>query len=171
MEQHYRLFTSYRQPGREADVQRTDLQVLGSEYIVVACNNQFYKLDVQVCGDRICEADLCLQLSRILNTAENNNQSPGVGVLTSQSRDAWWEHRDRLMQDETNRSSLQTLESCLFLVCLDKATVPSLGGSRKGLVTDLTARTHHIIHGQGVRNNTCNRWMDKTIQVSLYTCM
>lgn len=50
MEQHYRLFTSYRQPGREADVQLTDLEALGSEYIVVACNNQ-----VSVCLN-LCNA-------------------------------------------------------------------------------------------------------------------
>ncbi|CAG5121005.1 unnamed protein product, partial [Candidula unifasciata] len=165
MEQHYRLFSSYRQPGHDVDVLRTNLHATGNEYIVVACNNQFYKVEVGTFGDPICEADLCLQLSRILNMAENNKQSPEVGVLTSQSRNDWAEHRDHLLEDETNRISLQTLENCLFLVCLDKATVPSFGCSRKDLVTDLTARTHHIIHGQGVRNNTCNRWMDKTIQL------
>ncbi|CAL1535923.1 unnamed protein product [Lymnaea stagnalis] len=166
MDQHYRLFTSYREPGRERDVQRTDLGFMGREYIVVACNNQFYKVDVQREGDELTEADICLQLSRVLNMAEQeSNQSEPVGLLTSQKRTLWAEQRERLQLDATNRANLHILENCLFLLCLDKPTVPSRCGIQGGMLNDMTARTHHIIHGQGVHNNSANRWMDKTIQV------
>nr|BAO00804.1 choline acetyltransferase [Ambigolimax valentianus] len=166
MEQHYRLFTSYRQPGRERDIQKTDLGVVGgTDFLVVACCGQFYRLDVRLSGEYIKEADLCLQLSRILDMADTRDQSPEVGLLTSQARHVWAEHRERLLEDPTNRGSLHTLENCLFLICLDKPTVPTCGSSKDDLGSDLTARTHHIIHGQGVVYNTGNRWMDKTIQL------
>ncbi|BFZ18019.1 hypothetical protein BsWGS_21058 [Bradybaena similaris] len=165
MEQHYRLFSSYREPGRAADIQRTDQGTLGSDYIVIACNNQFYKVDVQKAGEYISEADLSMQISRVLVMAEGREQAPEVGILTSQSRDVWAGCRERLMLDATNRANLHILENCLFLLCLDKPTVPTCQGFHGGLTNDMTARTHHIIHGQGAMNNACNRWMDKTIQV------
>ncbi|CAG5122725.1 unnamed protein product, partial [Candidula unifasciata] len=178
MEQHYRLFSSYREPARGSDIQRTDLGTLGTDYIVVACNNQFYKVDVQKAGEYISEADLSVQISRVLVMAEEREKAPEVGILTSQSRDVWADTRERLMQGHAlisvqadihrNRhvnTNLHILENCLFLLCLDKPTVPSRQGFHGGLTNDMTARTHHLIHGQGAMNNSCNRWMDKTIQV------
>ncbi|KAH9512894.1 hypothetical protein Btru_036944 [Bulinus truncatus] len=166
MEQHYKLFSSYREPGRERDVQRTDLGFMGRDFIVVACSNQFYKVDLYNDGEELSESDLCLQLSRVLNMAEQDcNQSEPVGILTSLPRTLWAEARERLQQDAVNRSNLQILENCLFLVCLDKPIVPSCRCSSGGLFDDMTARTHHIIHGQGSHNNSANRWMDKTIQL------
>ena len=40
MEQHYRLFSCYREPGRDKDIQRSDLGTPGTEYIIVAYKNQ-----------------------------------------------------------------------------------------------------------------------------------
>ncbi|XP_059143054.1 choline O-acetyltransferase-like [Physella acuta] len=165
MDQHYRLFTSYREPGRERDIQRTELGLMGREFIVVACNNQFYKVDLQQEGEELSGADLCLQLSRVIKMAEQDDHSPPVGLLTAQKRNLWAEHRERLQQDAANRTNLSLLENCIFLLCLDKPTVPSCRNLPGGMMNDMTARTHHVIHGQGVHNNSGNRWMDKTIQV------
>ncbi|XP_055875750.1 choline O-acetyltransferase-like isoform X3 [Biomphalaria glabrata] len=166
MDQHYRLFSSYREPGRERDVQRTDLGFMGRDFIVVACNNQFYKVDLYNNGEELSESNLCLQLAQVLNMAEQKcNQSEPVGVLTSLPRTLWAEARERLLQDAINRANLHVLENCLFLLCLDKATVPTGPCSLGDMFDDMTARTHHIIHGQGVHSNSANRWMDKTIQL------
>lgn len=40
MEQHYRLFSSYREPGTDKDLLRTDLGSPGTDFIIVACRNQ-----------------------------------------------------------------------------------------------------------------------------------
>lgn len=58
---------------------------------------QFYKVDVQKAGEYISEADLSLQISRVLAVAEEREQAPEVGILTSQSRDVWAASRERLM--------------------------------------------------------------------------
>ncbi|GFS06514.1 choline acetyltransferase [Elysia marginata] len=169
MEQHYRLFTSYREPGRDRDIQRTDTGTPGRDFIIVACNDQFFKLELLQDGEELSETDLCLQLSRIANMAGETNSAHQIGALTSQARPVWAEHRDRLLQDATNRASLHALENCLFLVCLDKPSVPSRPGhllpTPSNMAEDMTARTHHILHGQGIRHNSANRWMDKTVQV------
>ncbi|RUS91027.1 hypothetical protein EGW08_001244 [Elysia chlorotica] len=169
MEQHYRLFTSYREPGREGDIQRTDTGTPGRDFIIVACNDQFFKLDLLVDGEELSETDLCLQLSRIANMAGETSSAHQIGALTSQARPVWAEQRERLLQDGTNRGSLHCLENCLFLLCLDKPTVPSRPGhllpTPRCMAEDMAARTHHILHGQGTRHNSANRWMDKTVQV------
>ena len=40
MDQHYRLFSSYRVPGREQDICKTDRGKPGRDFIIVACRNQ-----------------------------------------------------------------------------------------------------------------------------------
>lgn len=61
---------------------------------------QFFKVSVQQGGENISEADLCSQLSRVLKMAEERNQAQEVGILTSQARHTWAEHRARLMQGD-----------------------------------------------------------------------
>lgn len=165
MEQHYRLFTSYREPGRERDVMRSDTGTPGRDFIIVACRNQFYKVDVIQEGQELSEADIFLQLNRVMTSAQQSVDKPApVGILTSQARNIWAEHRERLLQDATNRANLFALENCLFLVCLDLTTLPSGRDGDGGMAGDMAARTHQILHGQGVERNTANRWMDKTVQ-------
>ena len=64
--------------------------------------------------------------------------------------------------DDQNAQNLSDMENCLFLLCLDRPTLPS---GTEDVSQDMTAMTHHILHGQGVEHNSPNRWMDKTIQV------
>lgn len=58
--------------------------------------------------------------------------------------------------ESTNRDSLDTIERCLCLVCLDDAVGPELGD---------TARAAMMLHGGGVAKNGGNRWYDKPMQV------
>ena len=45
-----------------------------------------------------------------------------VPLLTSEKRNVWFEAREELLKiDPTNVEVLNTIESCLFIVCLDHA--------------------------------------------------
>lgn len=59
--------------------------------------------------------------------------------------------------DSTNRDSLDMIERCICLVCLD---VPGTGE-----LSD-THRALQLLHGGGCSFNGANRWYDKSLQVS-----
>lgn len=59
--------------------------------------------------------------------------------------------------DSTNRDSLDMIERCICLVCLD--------GPGTGDLSD-THRALQLLHGGGCSLNGANRWYDKSLQVS-----
>jgi hypothetical protein len=62
--------------------------------------------------------------------------------------------------DEANRESLNAIETCLFVVCLDRMThnVSDPDRSQKELF-------RQVLTAGGAKINAANRWFDKTIQV------
>lgn len=58
--------------------------------------------------------------------------------------------------ESTNRDSLDMIERCLCLVCLDDATGPELSDTTRAML---------MLHGGGVAKNGGNRWYDKPMQV------
>ncbi|KAG7262736.1 hypothetical protein CRUP_038255 [Coryphaenoides rupestris] len=87
--------------------------------------------------------------------SEEDRLSP-VGLLTSDGRSEWAESRRVLMNDSTNRDSLDMIERCLCLVCLDRST---------GLDLTDSSRATMMLHGGGGAKNGGNRWYDKPMQV------
>uniref|UniRef100_UPI00398EFD54 choline O-acetyltransferase n=1 Tax=Pristiophorus japonicus TaxID=55135 RepID=UPI00398EFD54 len=158
MEQYYRLFSSYRLPGHQKDTlaaQKSSVMP-EPEHVIVACQNQFFVLDVVINFRRLNETDLFTQLRKIVKMAENKEEgAPPIGLLTSDSRTQWAEARRVVMKDSTNRDSLDAIERCIFLLCLD---VPS--GVEQ---TDINLALQ-IMHGGGWHKNSANRWYDKTMQ-------
>lgn len=59
--------------------------------------------------------------------------------------------------ESTNRDSLDMIERCMCLVCLDEATEPELSDSTRAML---------MLHGGGVAKSGGNRWYDKPMQVS-----
>uniref|UniRef100_A0A1A8URY5 Choline O-acetyltransferase n=1 Tax=Nothobranchius furzeri TaxID=105023 RepID=A0A1A8URY5_NOTFU len=158
MEQYYRLFTSYRLPGPERDtlVAQESTVMPEPEHVIVACKNQFFVLDVVMNFRRLNERDLLTQLDKILKMAENEEErQPPIGLLTSNGRTEWAEARSFLMRESTNRDSLDMIERCLCLVCLDEASGPQL--------SDTTCAAM-MLHGGGAAKNGGNRWYDKPMQ-------
>ncbi|XP_071764299.1 choline O-acetyltransferase [Centroberyx gerrardi] len=158
MEQYYRLFTSYRLPGPERDtlVAQESSVMPEPEHIIVACKNQFFVLDVVINFRRLNERDLLTQLQKIVKMADSEEeQLPPIGLLTSDGRTEWAESRSVLMRESTNRDSLDMIERCLCLVCLDDSSGPDQ--------TD-TTRAMLMLHGGGVAKNGGNRWYDKPMQ-------
>lgn len=62
--------------------------------------------------------------------------------------------------ESTNRDSLDMIERCLCLVCLDDAS---------GLELNDTTRATLMLHGGGAAKNGGNRWYDKPMQVSVHS--
>ncbi|XP_035519826.1 choline O-acetyltransferase [Morone saxatilis] len=158
MEQYYRLFTSYRLPGPERDtlVAQESSVMPEPEHIIVACKNQFFVLDVVINFRRLNERDLLTQLEKIARMADiEEEQLPPIGLLTSDGRTEWAEARRVLMRESTNRDSLDMIERCLCLVCLDDATGPELSDTTRAML---------MLHGGGAAKNGGNRWYDKPMQ-------
>uniref|UniRef100_UPI0037E705C8 choline O-acetyltransferase n=1 Tax=Semicossyphus pulcher TaxID=241346 RepID=UPI0037E705C8 len=158
MEQYYRLFTSYRLPGPERDtlVAQESSVMPEPEHIIVACKNQFFVLDVVINFRRLNERDLLTQLEKIVKMADSEEERlPPIGLLTSDGRTEWAESRSVLMRESTNRDSLDMIERCMCLLCLDEATGPELSDTTRAML---------MLHGGGVAKNGGNRWYDKPMQ-------
>ncbi|KAI1886867.1 hypothetical protein AGOR_G00200210 [Albula goreensis] len=158
MEQYYRLFSSYRLPGLKKDtlVAQKSCVMPEPEHIIVACKNQFFVLDVVINFRRLNETDLFTQLEKIAKMADNAEERlPPIGLLTSDGRTQWAEARSALMKDSTNRDSLDMIERCLCLVCLDDPC---------GVELSDTNRSLQMLHGGGHNKNGGNRWYDKPMQ-------
>ncbi|KAG9485267.1 hypothetical protein GDO78_008381, partial [Eleutherodactylus coqui] len=158
MKQYYGLFSSYRLPGATKDtlVAQESSIMPEPEHIIVACNNQFFVLDVVINFRRLSEGDLFTQLRKIVRMAENEDERlPPIGLLTSDGRTEWAKAREVLMKDSTNRDSLDMIERCMCLVCLDAPT---------GLEPNEANRALQLLHGGGYDKNGGNRWYDKPMQ-------
>ncbi|XP_059707211.1 choline O-acetyltransferase [Haemorhous mexicanus] len=158
MKQYYGLFSSYRLPGLTKDtlVAQKSNVMPEPEHIIVACNNQFFVLDVVINFRRLSEGDLFTQLQKIAKMAENEEEMlPPIGLLTTDGRTEWAEARMTLMKDSTNRDSLDMIERCICLVCLDSPSGVELNNTNMAL---------QMLHGGGYHKNGANRWYDKPMQ-------
>uniref|UniRef100_A0A8B9MXS3 Choline O-acetyltransferase n=1 Tax=Accipiter nisus TaxID=211598 RepID=A0A8B9MXS3_9AVES len=158
MKQYYGLFSSYRLPGHTKDtlVAQKSSVMPEPEHIIVACNNQFFVLDVVINFRRLSEGDLFTQLRKIAKMAENEEEMlPPIGLLTTDGRTEWAEARTILMKDSTNRDSLDMIERCICLVCLDSPSEVELSDTNMAL---------QLLHGGGYHKNGANRWYDKPMQ-------
>lgn len=61
-----------------------------------------------------------------------------------------------------NRDSLDLIERCIFLVCLDQAELDLNGDERSK--RDFVSLGEQILHGGKSLLNGANRWYDKTMQ-------
>ncbi|XP_073822744.1 carnitine O-Acetyl-Transferase isoform X2 [Musca autumnalis] len=128
-----------------------------SQHVVVIYKNHFYKLPVYNNHGRILNAKiLSEQLKRITET----EKSCGVplGILSTDQRDNWAQSYLELSKCRGNCKNLKCIHSALFTVSLDQCVDFSENDKYNIL-------SHQLIHGGGSKQNSANRWMDKTIQV------
>ncbi|XP_051530249.1 choline O-acetyltransferase-like [Myxocyprinus asiaticus] len=152
MNQYEHLFSSYRRAGLERDT----LITTDAAHVIVACKNQFFVLNLMEGSSKLNEADVQSQLQWICEQTLNSEQTqPAVGLMTSDIRTDWARTRDQLMKDPVNRASLDLMERCMCVVCLDDPT---------GLEPSDTNRAALMLHGGGPDKNGANRWYDKPLQ-------
>nr|QQY02527.1 choline O-acetyltransferase [Cryptocotyle lingua] len=188
MEQYYRLFTSYRYPGKTKDslVTTCNMDPFDPEHIIVAYLDQFFVMEVVYNGTRLSEEDIYNQLRRITQFAEEAvsgdgdlGVQPRVGALTALPRNEWAEVWERMSQDPQNEANLNTIAKSTFVLCLDQPIVPvrevddesQLNGSMDDLTEhaaeykrDDVSLALQLLHGFGSKYNAANRWYDKTMQ-------
>ncbi|XP_072164689.1 choline O-acetyltransferase-like [Diadema setosum] len=171
MEQYYRLFSSYRVPGLVKDelVSPSCSVMPEPEHIIVVCQNQFFVLDVIINFKRLSDQDLVSQLKRIVDAAKEVTDAPPLGLLTTADRPTWAGSRSRLIEDSTNRDSLDMIERCIFVLCLDSPMDYPPAEVGKPIDADDEPLAHHMLHGGGSSENTGNRWFDKTMQFIIGT--
>ncbi|KAL8186853.1 UNVERIFIED_CONTAM: hypothetical protein K2H54_016754 [Gekko kuhli] len=159
MKQYYGLFSSYRLPGHTKDtlVAQKNNIMPEPEHIIVACNNQFFVLDVVINFRRLSEGDLFTQLQKIVKMSGSEEERlPPIGLLTSDGRTEWAGARKILVEDSTNRDSLDMIERSLCLVCLDSPSGEEPNDANRAL---------QLLHGGGYHKNGANRWYDKPMQL------
>lgn len=99
------------------------------------------------------ELDVCVYLPVVCGAGQTGPQALGrAGAKATPAYSA----------DSTNRDSLDMIERCICLVCLD---------APGGLELSDTNRALQLLHGGGCSNNGANRWYDKSLQVRLACSM
>lgn len=180
MEQYYRLFSCYRMPDVNQDrlVQISSSKVVHQqvEHVIVAYRNQFFVLNVVINCTRLDEDDLYEQLRQIVKMADDDPwTSDEVGIFTSLARRTWANIRSELMKDALNSNSLDLIERCIFIVCLDQAECEDLDEDdelvnfNKNPQRDFVSLGEQILHGGKTMLNGANRWYDKTMQFIIGT--
>uniref|UniRef100_A0A094ZYB3 Choline O-acetyltransferase n=1 Tax=Schistosoma haematobium TaxID=6185 RepID=A0A094ZYB3_SCHHA len=188
MEQYYRLFSSYRYPGKTKDILVTtsERDPFDPEHIIVIYLDQFFVIDVITNGSRLSEEDIYNQLRRVTQFAEESiagesemEVQPRVGALTALPRNKWAEVYEQLCQDPENEGNLKTIAKSMFVLCLDK---PIQAVEELDETTDINGFLNEtndsnnlnkrddvslalqLLHGMGSSFNAANRWYDKTMQ-------
>lgn len=142
------LFNACRIPRESGD---TTVTYSPSEHrhIVVMHRNRFFAFDaMDAAGLPLSARVLCRQLDQIVSRHGTDAVFP-IGALTASDRDAWSQARKMLFQHPQNGASLETIQSAIFMVCLDEHETPQ--------TLDQAART--FWHGDGK-----NRFFDKSGQ-------
>ena len=144
MSQYYRVFGTTRVPGRGRDEL---VYAPASRHIVVMRNNHVYSVEVQrEDGLPTDPHDLYSTLTAILHDPSPPPPHP-VSILTATDRETWAHARNELLRDPQNATTLEKIESALFVVCLDHES-------------NVTG-----IEGLNFHNYGLNRWFDKSLQL------
>ncbi|XP_055585607.1 carnitine O-acetyltransferase-like [Uranotaenia lowii] len=153
MSQYSKIYGTCRIPGHPADSIEYHP---GSSHIVVASNNQYFKVEVGTSDEIINEEKLYQQLRHCFEMSRHKAEP--VGMLSALPRDNWSEAYQELIKDPTNLKSIKQIQSSLFVLSLDYEI-----GNPSG--DDIIDACHLLIHGGGSKANSGNRWYDKTLQL------
>ena len=155
MAQYGYIFNACRVPGPKADHYVT-YEPHSNTHIVVLCRGHIYS--VNVIGDdakSIGTAALQAAFDAILSDAKSiGDCSLPIGVLTSDLRDRWAEARGQLLGASggvdakfsglsSNKAGLETIQSAILAVCLDKEEFSSAGDE------GASERARAFWHGDG----------------------
>ena len=166
MKQYERLLNAYRKPGNGQDsLECSKIDPREDEHVIVMVNTYLYKMPIKVEGIWLSFQSILKLLKSIQEEASKLDELPmneRAPLLTSQARNVWFETRNQLLKMDENIETLNSIESCLFIVCLDQA--PQNPTDTERSQKDMFKQ---MLTGMGTRYNGSNRWFDKTIQVSI----
>lgn len=123
MSQYRYIYSFYRIPKLGEDTVRSSAK---ARHIVVAYKNAFYKLEVykqtkqnknDISAEILSENQLTAQLQQVI--ADHAKEEVAIGLLTTDERNNWANAYKDLVQDRENKKSVETIESSMFVVCMD----------------------------------------------------
>ncbi|KAI8075381.1 acyltransferase ChoActase/COT/CPT [Gilbertella persicaria] len=121
-------------------------------HIVAIRKNKFYVIDTVHQGVQLSTKELQAQFERVIDQAGDIKGIP-VGVLTSENRDKWTDHRDLLLAaNPINKQVMSKIETASFVVCLD----------------DLTPNTRDEFCRANWHGDGRNRFYDKPLQFIVF---
>lgn len=159
--QYKYLFHSCRIPQPKQDSYRIySPKPLQRPYVAVATRGQFYKVYVDDSNGRPYSRDAlkgALQQCRRFSL-ERKEMVPELGWLTATHRDRWSEVYQFMNQSTTELAlALQELQGAMFVLCLDE--------NDDQLLLNASQHASQIWHGNIF--NSANRWMDKSLQITV----
>ncbi|KAF7356361.1 Carnitine acetyl transferase [Mycena venus] len=127
-------------------------------HIIVFRNNRPWKVQTALEGRILSTREIQKQIQHIVDNSDG--EYPGVGVLSSNNRDAWAKDYTELASSPHNAAILQAIQSAAFTISLDSSSP--------------TTPVHHsraLWHGDvsdGVPVGLQNRWVDKPVQYIVF---
>nr|QOI90649.1 choline acetyltransferase isoform A [Ixodes ricinus] len=172
MQTYRHFFPAYRRPGPNKDDLLLDTATQQQDHVIIVCRDQFFRLKLPLDKEELDMEAIVEQLLSIKQRAKDPSQrQPPVGILTTENRRTWSNLYVKLSRSNVNQCSLQSLETCLLVVCLDRplnlrrhyATI-----RRESFTLDWAAQAAHLLHGESNtpgEGNAANRWYDKFMQI------
>ncbi|XP_036321459.1 carnitine O-acetyltransferase isoform X2 [Rhagoletis pomonella] len=130
-----------------------------SLHVVVLYKNHFYKVQIYNNNGVALHPDILVKQFKTIMEAEAK-KGVEIGVLSTDNRDNWAQAYEELLKIDGNKELVKTIQSALFTVSLDEC----FDVADDQFFNELSGQ---LIHGGGVKLNSANRWMDKTIQLIL----
>ena len=150
MDQYNHIFKSVRLPLFKKDMYKT-YPFTNQHHIVVYYKNNMYKVETSDSDGNIQTVDkLASKLQRIID--ENiEDKGNDIGSLTTATRENASTLYESMEMDSTNRNSLDTLNTAVFVLCIDPIT------------QDLKTSQEMLLLSNGK-----NRYFDKSCQIILW---
>ncbi|MFR9750035.1 choline/carnitine O-acyltransferase [Nocardia sp. 004] len=160
MWQNKYLFSETRIPGVEQDTVRVPYSAewpghSEARHIVVFFRGSMFRMDViGPSGAPHSPEDLADGLRAVLKAgARPARTDTTVGHLTTKARAEWAVSRQRLLEDPENAAALDTIETALFVLCLE----------------DFAPRDELHACDQLLHGDSANRWFDKSVSFIVFT--
>ncbi|TKS82045.1 Peroxisomal carnitine O-octanoyltransferase [Collichthys lucidus] len=127
MDQFRMLFCTCKVPGVKKDTIhnyfKTEREGPCPSHLVVICRGRLFTFDaLSADGQILTPPELLRQLSYVKERCDREPEGDGVCALTSEERTRWAKAREHLISiDPHNKTILETIQSSLFVICLDEA--------------------------------------------------
>ena len=131
-------------------------------------------------GNPLTAAAIYSHLKKLADSKETNDQAALIGHLTADERQLWAPIYQQLASSKScsyvykidflgfsvpeNKELFDTINDSVLVLCLDDNYETSIKGTTKKDIQSIAG--YNLLHGNGTKSNTANRWFDKTIQVN-----
>ncbi|XP_068611832.1 peroxisomal carnitine O-octanoyltransferase [Brachionichthys hirsutus] len=162
MDQFRMLYCTCKVPGVKKDSIRnyfkTEREGHCPSHLVVLCRGRIFTFDALYDGKILTPPELLRQLSYVTECCEGQPEGQGVSALTSQERTLWAKAREYLISaDPHNETILETIQSSLFVICLDESKPYSTAEN----YTNVTLGT--------ITGDPTIRWGDKSYNLIVFS--